>query len=78
MGVFVDTSAWFAAASIDSRTYGPVVDHAAGASSRLMTSNFIVSETITLIRARPAASGPDSGWASLYVGDKIWRGKLAS
>lgn len=70
-GVFIDTSAWYAAANDLSRDHGPTVRALRAHRQWLITSNFIVDETITLIRSR-------LGWqAARIFGNEVRGGKLA-
>ena len=68
--VFIDTSAWFAAANIDSRDHGPVVAMLRAHRRQLLTSNFVSDETITLSRPPRLA-------IAVNFGDTIRGGKLA-
>jgi hypothetical protein len=69
--VLVDTSAWFAINN-PSDKYAPQASTYLLSDPQLITTNFIIDETITLTLNR-------SGYASaLKVGNKLWSGKLAT
>jgi uncharacterized protein len=71
MCVFVDTSAWYALLDRTDAEHTAIVDQLREHRVRLTTSNFVVSETITLLRYKV-------GWAfACNFGDKIRTGKLA-
>jgi predicted nucleic acid-binding protein len=71
MGVFVDTSAWYALLDRTDAEHTAIVDQLRAHRTRLTTSNFVVSETITLLRYKV-------GWAfACNFGDKIRAGQLA-
>lgn len=63
--VFVDTSAWYAYARADDPDHAAVKACLKDWEGRLVTSNFIFDETVTLIRAR-AGHG-----AALRVGEAL-------
>jgi len=71
MCVFVDTSAWYALLDRTDAEHTAIVDQLREHRVRLTTSNFVVSETITLLRYKV-------GWAfACNFGDKIRTAKLA-
>lgn len=50
--IFVDTSAWYAASSTRDANHQAAKHFLTSARQRLVTSNFVVDETLTLFRAR--------------------------
>jgi uncharacterized protein len=50
--LFVDTSAWYALADAQERDHEPVRAALAGYQGRLVTSDYVFDETVTLVRRR--------------------------
>lgn len=68
---FVDTSAWFAATNSTSARHPAVVAELKAHRGRLVSSNFVVHETVTLIRRR-------LGWqAARDFGERARAGRIA-
>ena len=68
--VFVDTGAWYALQDADDRWHEAALRFF-DAMPRLITTNFVIDETITLL-SRNLGHG-----AALAVGEKLWTGALA-
>lgn len=70
--VFVDTGAWYALTDRRDPDHEPVVAAIREHRSRLLTSNFVLDETLTLVRYR-------LGWKiSHRLGEQLRTGALAS
>lgn len=69
--VFVDTSAWYALVDRMDADHQAVVPPFEELRNRLVTSNYVLDEAITLIRFR---LGTD---AALSFGSRAWTGQLA-
>ncbi len=68
--VFVDTSAWYAIVDRADRHHQAAVDFL-NTRPLLITSNFVIDETITLVRLHLGDR------AAVIIGDKLWAGELA-
>jgi predicted nucleic acid-binding protein len=69
--IFVDTGAWYALANEKDINHLPARQFLTG-NKRLVTSNFVIGETITLTRIR-------AGYRqALSVGEQLWTGQMAS
>ena len=68
--VFTDTSAWFALA-YEGDSYHQAAQSFITSSPRLMTTNFVIDETITLTLTRLGY------WPARELGEKLWSGQLA-
>ena len=68
---FVDTGAWFAAFVPDDPQHHRAVDWMDGNTDRLVTSDYVVDELLTLLRVRGHPK------RALLVGEEIFRGELA-
>jgi predicted nucleic acid-binding protein len=69
--IFVDTGAWFAAA-VPSDPYHPAASQwLAGNAGPLLTTDYIVDETLTLLRARGERT------RALLLGEGFFNGRLA-
>jgi predicted nucleic acid-binding protein len=69
--IFVDTSAWYALANKKDINHSQA-QQLLTESRRLVTTNFIIDETITLTRIR-------AGYRqALSVGEQLWSGQLTS
>jgi predicted nucleic acid-binding protein len=69
--VFVDTSAWFALATDKDVNHSSAREFLAKANT-LVTTNFIIDETITLTRVRVDHK------SALWMGSRLWSGELAT
>ncbi len=70
-GVFVDTSAWYALIDAKDPSHSEVLQSLQQYQDGLITSNYIVDETITLLRYRV-------GWQyAQQFGEQIFLGQLA-
>lgn len=69
--IFVDTSAWFASLVPSDPNYPAAVAWLAANRSPLLTTDYIVDETLTLLRARGERK------RALILGDKFFRAGLA-
>lgn len=67
---FVDTSAWFALA-YEGDPYHPAAQSFIASSPRLVTTNFIIDETITLTLVRLGY------WPARALGEKLWSERQA-
>jgi predicted nucleic acid-binding protein len=63
--VFVDTSGWYAYARADDPAHAPVRDALERWEGRLVTTDFVFDETVTLARARLGAA------AAVRLGDAL-------
>lgn len=68
--IFIDTSAWFAAYVPSDSQHGSV-RQAIESASRLVTSDYVVDETLTLLRVRGHSQ------RALTFGALVWEGKIA-
>ena len=68
--IFVDTSAWFAA-YVPSDPQHAIVRQAIEAASRLVTTDYVVDETLTLLRVRGHSQ------RALSLGTLFWEGRAA-
>ncbi|MCK4315902.1 MAG: type II toxin-antitoxin system VapC family toxin [Anaerolineae bacterium] len=68
--IFTDTSAWFALAYEGDPHYQAAQTFIAS-NPRLITTNFIIDETITLVLARLGH------WPARELGERLWSGWLA-
>jgi predicted nucleic acid-binding protein len=68
--VFVDTSAWFALA-YEGDPYHPAARVFIVSKPRLVTTNFVIDETITLVLKRLGY------WSARELGEKLWSGQQA-
>lgn len=69
--IFVDTSAWFAIKDVDDADHLLAMDFM-GQHPYLITTNFVIDETITLVRAH--LSHRDA----VEIGERLWRGEMAT
>jgi hypothetical protein len=69
--VFVDTSAWYALAA-DKDVNHSLARNFLAESNILVTTNFIIDETITLTRVRVGYK------SALWMGNRLWSGQLAA
>ncbi len=69
--VFVDTGAWFAAAVPTDPNYPAAALWLAGNTEPLLTTDYVVDETLTLLRARGERT------RALLVGEAFFAGRLA-
>jgi len=69
--IFVDTSAWYALANERDINH-PLARQFLDEDRWLVTTNFVIDETITLILIRVGHS------QALSVGEQLWKGQLAS
>lgn len=68
--LFVDTSGWYALFSRTERSHGAVkeaIHEAKAARQRLVTSDYVIDETLTLVRARAGHR------LAIQVGEAIWQ-----
>ncbi|MDP6110630.1 MAG: PIN domain-containing protein [Planctomycetota bacterium] len=73
--VFVDTGAWFALAVKEDADHEPAKEWLAGSLEPLLTTDYVIVETINLLRFRDKTDRGHSvacEWA-----DKLWSGELA-
>jgi uncharacterized protein len=68
---FVDTSAWFAA-YVPTDPLNRAVQQALAAASRLVTSDYVLDETLTLLKAR------GHGNRARYFGARLLDGRIAN
>lgn len=68
--VFADTSAWFAIQDVDDANHVLAMDFMQQR-PLLITTNFVIDETITLVRAH--LSHRDA----VDIGERLWRGEMA-
>lgn len=69
--IFVDTGAWYAAVDQNDPDHKVVVEAFREHRGRLLTSNFILDETLTLVRSR-------LGWdAAQQLGEQLRTGRVA-
>jgi uncharacterized protein len=70
--LFVDTGAWYALADRKDPDHNRVADCLQHQPGRLATTNFILDESVTLIRYRLGFA------AAKTFGDSLWRGDVAT
>jgi len=68
--IFTDTSAWFALA-YEGDPYSSMAQAFIASNPRLLTTDFVIDETITLTLTRLGY------WAAREIGEKLWSGQLA-
>ncbi|HEX6622370.1 MAG TPA: PIN domain-containing protein [Pyrinomonadaceae bacterium] len=69
--IFVDTGAWFAAAVPSDPNHPAASRWLAGNNEPLLTTDYVVDETLTLLRARGERT------RALLIGDGFFNGRLA-
>jgi len=69
--IFVDTSAWYAFAVPNDPNHGKAVEWMATASQPLFTTDYVVGETLTLLRSRRLND------VAISVGDAFFSGEAA-
>lgn len=68
--VFVDTSGWYALVDAKDPDHGPVVESVRTHRDRLLTSNYVFDETLTLVRYQ-------LGWQIAHrLGERLRDGRL--
>jgi len=68
---FVDTSAWYAFVDRTDPGHGSVVAALKSQRGRLVTSDYVFDEIVTLLRYR-------AGWAAAHrLGEVLWSGRVA-
>jgi predicted nucleic acid-binding protein len=69
--VFVDTSAWYAFVDRADPSHDPVVATFKARRGRLVTSDYVFDEIVTLLRYR-------AGWAAAHrLGETLWSDRIA-
>jgi predicted nucleic acid-binding protein len=69
--VFVDTGAWFSSAVPSDADHAAATEWLKANSNPLLTTDFIVDETLTLLRARRASA------MALTLGTRLFAGEIA-
>jgi uncharacterized protein len=69
--IFVDTGAWFAAAVPSDPDHSAASQWLAGNTEPLLTTDYVVDETLTLLRARGERT------RALLLGERFFGGRLA-
>jgi len=70
--IFVDTSAWYASVSVNDADYKRVKGWLSTNSLPLVTTDYIVDETLTLLRAR------GEFWHAIELGKKFFSGAIVT
>jgi len=69
--IFIDTSAWFAIKDVGDAGYASAMNFMSQR-PHLVTTNFIIDETITLVRAHLGHRD------AVDIGERLWRGEMAT
>jgi hypothetical protein len=72
--LFVDTAGWMACADAADPVHGPACaarDEALGAGRLLVTTDYVVDETLTLIRMRLGIASAEAWWAQVEGSSRV-------